>query len=164
MKKHSKYKSYSEPAQAEPDIAGLIIKLQQQLFLLDKKIDTLLSSYSHRPAEVKSFSRPFQQSGHSQNQGGRRPESYGERTLHKAICADCKKECEVPFKPSGERPVYCKECFGKRKTGSSFRDRPDNRPREAAPVQETHTDRPHGNEKKRFAGKKKLSKNRKRSK
>jgi CxxC-x17-CxxC domain-containing protein len=37
------------------------------------------------------------------------------RQMHKATCADCKKECEVPFKPSGDRPVYCKECFSKRK-------------------------------------------------
>ena len=41
--------------------------------------------------------------------GGRR------REMHKATCADCKKECEVPFKPSGDRPVYCKECYSKRK-------------------------------------------------
>ena len=39
----------------------------------------------------------------------------GPREMHKAICADCKKECEVPFKPSGGRPIYCKECFSKRK-------------------------------------------------
>ncbi|MBI2093131.1 MAG: DNA-directed RNA polymerase [Candidatus Omnitrophica bacterium] len=37
------------------------------------------------------------------------------REMHKAMCADCKQECEVPFKPSGDRPVYCKACFGKRK-------------------------------------------------
>ena len=43
--------------------------------------------------------------------------SYGgrPREMFKAICADCKKECEVPFKPSGDRPVYCKECFAKHK-------------------------------------------------
>ena len=41
----------------------------------------------------------------------------GPREMHKAVCADCKKECEVPFKPSGDRPVYCKDCFSKRKTG-----------------------------------------------
>jgi CxxC-x17-CxxC domain-containing protein len=39
----------------------------------------------------------------------------GPREMHKATCADCNKECEVPFKPSGDRPVYCKECFSKRK-------------------------------------------------
>ena len=37
------------------------------------------------------------------------------REMHKATCAECKKECEVPFKPSGDRPVYCKDCFSKRK-------------------------------------------------
>ena len=39
----------------------------------------------------------------------------GPREMHKATCADCKKECEVPFKPSGDRPIYCKECFSKRR-------------------------------------------------
>ena len=33
------------------------------------------------------------------------------REMHKATCADCQNECEVPLKPSGDRPVYCKECF-----------------------------------------------------
>lgn len=37
------------------------------------------------------------------------------REMHKAVCAECKKETEVPFKPSGDRPVYCKECFMKQK-------------------------------------------------
>ena len=37
------------------------------------------------------------------------------REMHKATCADCGKECEVPFKPDGTRPVYCRDCFQKRK-------------------------------------------------
>jgi CxxC-x17-CxxC domain-containing protein len=35
--------------------------------------------------------------------------------MHKAVCSECGKETEVPFKPSGDRPVYCKECFMKRR-------------------------------------------------
>jgi len=35
--------------------------------------------------------------------------------MHKSVCADCGKECEVPFKPTGDRPVYCKECWAKRR-------------------------------------------------
>ena len=35
------------------------------------------------------------------------------REMHKAICADCGKECEVPFRPKEGRPVYCKECYAK---------------------------------------------------
>lgn len=38
-----------------------------------------------------------------------------DREMHKAICSECKKECEVPFKPKEDRPVYCKDCFAKRK-------------------------------------------------
>ena len=37
----------------------------------------------------------------------------GPREMHKATCADCKQECEVPFKPSGDKPVRCKDCFAK---------------------------------------------------
>lgn len=33
------------------------------------------------------------------------------REMFKAICAECGKPCEVPFRPSGDRPVYCKDCF-----------------------------------------------------
>ena len=37
------------------------------------------------------------------------------KEMHKATCADCGKECEVPFKPDGTRPVYCRECYSKRR-------------------------------------------------
>lgn len=36
---------------------------------------------------------------------------FGPREMHKATCAECGKECEVPFKPSGDRPVYCQDCY-----------------------------------------------------
>ncbi len=46
--------------------------------------------------------------------------SYGNRysrprEMHKATCADCGNECEVPFKPDPSRPVYCRECWAKRR-------------------------------------------------
>ena len=37
------------------------------------------------------------------------------REMHKIKCSSCGKEAEVPFKPTGDRPVYCKECFMKNK-------------------------------------------------
>lgn len=46
----------------------------------------------------------------SESRGGFRGD-MGPREMHKAVCADCGQECEVPFKPSGDRPVYCKECY-----------------------------------------------------
>ncbi len=31
--------------------------------------------------------------------------------MHKATCSDCGKQCEVPFKPTGDKPVYCRDCY-----------------------------------------------------
>jgi CxxC-x17-CxxC domain-containing protein len=36
----------------------------------------------------------------------------GELPQCDAVCAKCGKNCKVPFKPIGDKPVYCKECFG----------------------------------------------------
>ncbi|MBX4212366.1 DNA-directed RNA polymerase [Candidatus Pacearchaeota archaeon] len=41
--------------------------------------------------------------------------NMGPREMHKAVCSDCKKECEVPFKPTEGKPVYCKDCYPKHK-------------------------------------------------
>ncbi|MEM7813623.1 MAG: CxxC-x17-CxxC domain-containing protein [Candidatus Aenigmatarchaeota archaeon] len=35
--------------------------------------------------------------------------------MHPAKCADCGADTQVPFKPNPDRPVYCKECFAKRR-------------------------------------------------
>ncbi len=45
----------------------------------------------------------------------RRKRSYdrGPREMHDVTCADCGKETQVPFKPDGTRPVYCRECYQK---------------------------------------------------
>lgn len=49
--------------------------------------------------------------GRDRDRGGRG--DFGEKRMHKATCAECGNECEVPFKPSGDKPVYCSNCFGK---------------------------------------------------
>jgi CxxC-x17-CxxC domain-containing protein len=45
--------------------------------------------------------------GFNRDRGGdrERPE------MHEAICSDCGKKCEVPFKPTGDKPIYCSSCF-----------------------------------------------------
>lgn len=35
------------------------------------------------------------------------------RKMTKVTCSQCGKETEVPFKPTGDRPVYCRDCFAK---------------------------------------------------
>lgn len=31
--------------------------------------------------------------------------------MHDATCAKCGKACQVPFRPTGDRPVLCSACF-----------------------------------------------------
>jgi CxxC-x17-CxxC domain-containing protein len=40
------------------------------------------------------------------------------REMYTAVCANCGKETQVPFKPVSGRPVYCRDCFRERKGGS----------------------------------------------
>jgi CxxC-x17-CxxC domain-containing protein len=53
------------------------------------------------------------------NFGGPRGGSGGgfqqNREMHKTTCSECGKECEVPFKPTEGKPVYCKECYSSKK-------------------------------------------------
>lgn len=69
------------------------------------------------------------------NSGGRPPfpkkdwggDKGGARdvVMHKATCSDCGNNCEVPFRPSGDKPVYCSNCFGAKKEGGDRAPRKD---------------------------------------
>ena len=61
-----------------------------------------------------------------QNEPGRCPEcraarkasrnsNRGDRQMYEVICSNCGKPALVPFQPSGNRPVYCSECFAARR-------------------------------------------------
>jgi len=43
-----------------------------------------------------------------------------DRQMFKVTCADCGLETEVPFKPDGKRPVYCRDCYQKHKPQRRF--------------------------------------------
>ncbi|MFQ6094237.1 MAG: CxxC-x17-CxxC domain-containing protein [bacterium] len=38
----------------------------------------------------------------------------GPREMHPAVCAECGKDTMVPFRPRGDRPVYCSDCYSRR--------------------------------------------------
>lgn len=51
----------------------------------------------------------------NQNRGGYSNDyRRQERQMYPAVCASCGKDTEVPFQPSGEKPVYCRDCFRQR--------------------------------------------------
>lgn len=61
-------------------------------------------------------------SGDGRSFGKRNFRSNQERKplqMHDAICSSCGNECQLPFRPTDERPVYCRECFAKNGGGDS---------------------------------------------
>ena len=59
---------------------------------------------------MENFKRNNRFSGRS-GSGGFGGRNSGRPTMHKAICSKCGKDCEVPFKPTGDKPIFCSECF-----------------------------------------------------
>ena len=49
--------------------------------------------------------------GQAHGSGGQRSETW-------TFCSQCGKESTVPFKPTQGRPVYCRECFQRRRSMS----------------------------------------------
>lgn len=37
------------------------------------------------------------------------------REMHDIICTDCGQPAQVPFRPRNDRPVYCRDCYAKRR-------------------------------------------------
>ena len=63
--------------------------------------------------------RDCRQKRKSQSGGGRGGGGYGgdrpPRESHEVICAECGATTTVPFKPTEDRPVYCRDCFRARR-------------------------------------------------
>ena len=50
-----------------------------------------------------------------------------EKQMHEVTCDKCGKRCEVPFKPTEGKPVYCSDCFEKTGNSSRYGDRDSKR-------------------------------------
>jgi CxxC-x17-CxxC domain-containing protein len=74
--------------------AEFIFSAQEQAFYAEK-------GFQNEPARCPECRR-----ARKQQSGGR-----GERQYYDAICANCGAETQVPFKPTGIRPVYCRDCY-----------------------------------------------------
>ena len=108
------------------DVEHLLGEVQARFDVVEEKLDALLSKtaglsriisterdpgYKTQATVTKKF--PIPQDRHPR-----------ERKMHKVVCAECKTNCEVPFVPRADRPVYCKTCFSNRRNGSSHRNIP----------------------------------------
>src|SRR5215217_9245283 len=63
--------------------------------------------------------RKAQRDGGGSSSYGSYGSSYGgdrpRREMFSATCSSCGQEAQVPFQPSGDKPVYCSNCFEQRR-------------------------------------------------
>ena len=45
----------------------------------------------------------------------------GPRQMYPVVCAQCGQDAEVPFRPRGDRPVYCNDCYRQQRSGMGGR-------------------------------------------
>jgi len=71
------------------------------------------SGRSGRSGDRRSGGRDFGKAG------------FGEKRMYEATCAKCGSKCEVPFRPTSDKPVYCNDCFGESKGRDFGPKKPD---------------------------------------
>lgn len=68
--------------------------------------------FENAPSRCPSCRTARRQQRNSSEYGGRNGRQR--REMYDAVCADCGATTQVPFRPSGDRPVYCRDCYNKR--------------------------------------------------
>ena len=97
--------------------------------------------FSRGEPDIGSAHRRFRTKGPPSRFGARDAENrYGETGKsradyqnYKVICDKCGIECEVPFKPTNSKPVYCSDCYKKNESPRGF-DRKDTKNRANEPA------------------------------
>lgn len=51
---------------------------------------------------------------------------FGDRQMYDATCSQCGKPCQVPFRPTGDRDVFCSDCFRDKKQAGFAKSGPAN--------------------------------------
>lgn len=76
--------------------------------------------FTNRPSRCPSCRQLYKarrdsSSNYTSGGGGYSSAPRAERQMYPAICDQCGRETMVPFMPSGNKPVYCSECFAERR-------------------------------------------------
>ena len=92
-----------------------------------------------KPVIIAAMAFNRDRSGGGNRNFGRPRFNNDRQEMFSATCANCGKQCEVPFRPTGNKPVLCRDCFQANRGSDSRRpergsfDRPsfnnDNRDR-----------------------------------
>jgi len=109
------------------DTAVMMNQIQEQLAVMNEKLDSFMTKSLTELAQALANSKPAPRPHVQAPSPAIRPQNdfRPQRQMYAIVCFECGKDTEIPFKPSGNRPVYCPECFAARK----------NRPAPVTPAQ-----------------------------
>ena len=65
-------------------------------------------------AEVSKTDKPVEDKAASGDAAPAGVDQQG-RQLYNVKCSNCGRDTQVPFQPSGDRPVYCRDCYMQKK-------------------------------------------------
>lgn len=102
------------------DVAGMMVQIQEQLAVMNEKLDSFMTKSLTELAQAMAAAKPVVRTAPTapQTQGPVRPTQHkflNQRQMYAVVCYECGKDAELPFKPSGDRPVFCPECFAARR-------------------------------------------------
>ena len=93
---------------------GFIFSADDQSYHAEK-------GYTNEPKRCPSCRQSRRSQRNSDDFGGGGGGYGGPREMHTVTCAECGKDATVPFLPRGDRPVYCSDCFSKRREAAGPR-------------------------------------------
>ena len=99
------------------DVYAMMVQIQGQLAVLDQKLDSFMTKSLTELAQALAASKPVvRPQVHTPPPVRPVQNEYPlRRPMYAIICYECGKDSELPFKPISNRPVYCRDCFAKRK-------------------------------------------------
>ena len=115
-----KKKTVKKTAKKKIEVEDLLGELQARFNAIEDKLDALLSKSAVLSRMISTERDPGFKTQATVTKKFPIPQDRPprERKMHKIVCAECKKDCEVPFVPRVGRPVYCKACFSDRRNES----------------------------------------------
>lgn len=73
----------------------------------------VLPTEAQNPSQRDAYDLPLYNIFSRESSNGQRA-AFNDKNMFSAICANCRRNTKVPFKPDPSRPVYCKDCFAKK--------------------------------------------------
>lgn len=110
------------PGTIEVNLKTIPGKTSEEVFMYQDK--TLICRDCDKQFVFTASEQEFYNEKGFANEPGRCPECRRERKqqgrggfgsapreMHDVVCAACGIETRVPFRPTGDRPVYCRDCY-----------------------------------------------------